>query len=219
MLFDAVQRLKYPGVESTDQQNGIIKKLAEKWVEKKTNRGMVIFGPVGTGKTQTSLEWLEFKLRLLAPVSGKIDRLNYQECKRIKRKKLLILSTSELRDRFYREKFELWSNIEGDLVFFDDIGLNDTINFFGQNINLVEEFIYCLYDRFKTKGLEFYGTTNKIPEDLKKDLNLRAFSRLNEMADFVILAGEDRRKNPEKCLKAWPNFKGLKDSNDDMCEW
>ena len=219
-LFEAGQKLKYPGVEITEHEIGIIRKLSEKWVEKKISRGMILCGPVGCGKTTLLLEWIEFRLRVLAPFPGEMNRLDYGKCRRIRRKKILVLSPDGLRARFYREEFELWQNITEDMVFVDDIGLIPRIVHFGQEIGLLEELIYSQYDRFKYHGLELYGTTNKLPKELKSDLNLRAFSRLNEMADFEIMAGEDRRKNPGRCLKSWPNFfKNLKDSNEDMCEY
>ena len=218
-LFDAVQKLKYPGVESTNQEIEIVRKLAEKWVEKKTTLGTILCGPVGCGKTTLLLEWLEFRIKVLAPSPGEINRSDYGKCRRIRRKKILVLSPDVLRARFYREEFELWQNISEDIVFVDDIGLIPTINHFGHDIKLLEELIYSQYDRFKYNEIELFGTTNLLPEELKKDLNLRAFSRLNEMADLQIMTGEDRRKNPETCLKAWPNFKNLKDSHEDRCEW
>ena len=217
-LFEAVQKLKYPGVESTEQEIGIVRKLAEKWIEKKIPRGTILCGPVGCGKTTLLLEWLEFRIKVLAPHPGEINRLDYGKCRRIRRKKILVLSPDVLRARFYREEFELWQNISEDIVFVDDIGLIPTINHFGRDIQLLEELIYSQYDRFKYNELELFGTTNRLPEELKEDLNLRAFSRLHEMADLEMMTGEDRRKNPEKCLKAWPKFKDMKDSRDDWCE-
>ncbi len=64
---------------------------------------------------------------------------------------------------------------------------------FGSKLIIGEELIMLRYNCFKQLGLQTHFTTNATAEELENIYGKRAYSRLNEMCNFLILTGSDRR--------------------------
>ncbi len=205
-LFAKYISLKYPDHRFEDIEKPIIRTLAEIATGTSQKRGVVISGPVGAGKTELLRFWMDFRMRVLAPKGVTSGIKNYAEITRIRTPELTVFSSREIRTRFLEFGYSFFENLNGDILFVDDMGLGAMANYFGDKVNAVEELIYSWYERSKhCPGIEFYATTNMLRKDVKESFNLRAYSRLWEMIDWVTYAGEDRRKEG-KCTSNWPEF-------------
>ncbi len=210
-IFEKYLLLKYPDHHFDEIEKPVVRSLAEVTTGISEKRGVVISGPVGAGKTELLRYWMEFRLRILAPKGVASGIKNYDEILRIKKPRLTVLTSREVRTHFLETGFSFFEKIEGDILFIDDLGLGSMANYYGDKVNAVEEVILSWYDRAKYHpNIEFYATTNLSRQDIKKSFNLRTYSRLWELVEWITYGGVDRRKDG-KCTSNWPEL--LKNSN------
>lgn len=77
----------------------------------------------------------------------------------------------------------------------DDIGTEEnSYKFFGSQVNLIEELIYGRYDIWTSRGVVLHIATNLTPQKMKEMYGDRAYSRLVEMMNDIVLSGNDRRR-------------------------
>ncbi len=205
-LFAKYISLKYPDHSFEDIEKPIVRALAEIASGTSQKRGVVISGPVGAGKTELLRYWMDFRLKVLAPKGVTSGIKDYSDIMCIRKPELTALTSREIRTQFLETGYSFFEKLEGDILFIDDLGLGAMANYYGDKINAVEELIYSWYERSKYyPQIEFYATTNLLRKDVKESFNLRAYSRLWEMVDWLTYAGEDRRKDG-KCTSNWPEL-------------
>lgn len=83
--------------------------------------------------------------------------------------------------------------------FFDDLGAEDNKKHYGNEANVMAEVIYDRYELFTRYATRTHFTTNLTTEELEDKYGTRAYSRLCQMCNFMVLGnGEnsvDRRMN------------------------
>lgn len=80
-------------------------------------------------------------------------------------------------------------SIMSDRLFIDDIGSENVVSNFGNTTNVIGELILRRYDcKLKT-----FATTNLDRKTLKSFYGDRVYSRMNEMFNFIVVDGDDRR--------------------------
>lgn len=218
-LFETFFTLKYPGYLLDEPQKTIIKKLIDIHIHKSKRSGMFLSGPIGTGKTMLLAIWLEFRQKLLSPTPVIVDIANYNETKKLKQLEIWVTSSRDLKIRLKDEGYCVFEDIPGDIVLFDDFGLGADTNYYGQSLNVNEQFIYGLYDKFKSHAnIELYISSNLTFNEVKDHFNLRAYSRLLEMVNPEYIISEDHRKNDD-CIKVFPTFSKPKNKDYKPEKW
>lgn len=80
-------------------------------------------------------------------------------------------------------------SIISDRLFIDDIGSENIVSNYGNTTNVIGELILRRYDlQMKT-----FATTNLDRKSLKSFYGDRVYSRMNEMFNFIVVEGNDRR--------------------------
>lgn len=149
------------------------------------NKGILIMGNVGTGKTEIM----------------KYFQKNKKACYQV-------LSCPEVANNFsiYREEFDkIYSipkeNAMNDSTFFfqrrmgrcfDDLGTEEIKNDYGNKKNTMADIIMAIYQTKDYRHVHI--TTNLNEEEIEPKYGTRVKSRLREMFNVFVLNGNDRRK-------------------------
>jgi len=194
-----------PGFAMDATNQKAVEYLATIAAGKAQRRGLVLRGPVGTGKTLLILLWTKFRQDVLT--TKRIDKTYQKEIAA----KFYLYTSSELIKTFTEEGNSRFSFLEykhGDILILDDIGVNTEGNYFGAKTNVLAEIIYNRYSQFKKDPeMEIYATTNLTSPQLTDIIGERSFSRLVEMAEWNAgsIAGSDRRRIADP-VKVWPTI-------------
>lgn len=147
-----------------------------------SGRSIVSYGNPGTGKT------LLFEL---------IRRVtNYRA-----RTAFLILPTSTVVENLDTDGHEYLRRLWSGNVLFDDLGAEKETMYYGNRTDVFEYIIRKRYELWKNEGLATYFTTNLKPEEIKLRYGTRAWERLEEMAEHILVDDGDKRK-----LNNWIGF-------------
>lgn len=141
-----------------------------------TNKGLLLSGPVGCGKTS-----LMKLLPYLAP-----HKTNYE-----------IIPTRNIVFNFNAAGFEVLEKYNDTKNYcFDDLGVEPTGCHYTKECNVMGEILLSRYDIFKTKNTKTHITTNLNAEELEARYGSRVRSRMREMFNLVSFdkASVDKRK-------------------------
>ncbi|REE83017.1 DNA replication protein DnaC [Lutibacter oceani] len=141
-----------------------------------TNKGILLSGPVGCGKT--SLMQL---LLHLAP-----HKTNYE-----------IIPTRNIVFSFNASGFEVLEKYNDPKNYcFDDLGVEPTGCHYTKECNVMGEILLSRYDLFKAKNTKTHITTNLNAEELEARYGSRVRSRLREMFNLISFDSSttDKRK-------------------------
>lgn len=203
-LFRGYVRLQFPDFQIDESNLSILEFLAQIATLKAEKKGLVLRGECGVGKTATLKVWLKFRSTVLAsthlkrPV--KFDEVNDRL------PKIAFVDPISLLSGFTKLGYEFFTEKMGDILILDDLGTTTTINYFGSQVNILEQLILSRYAEFKQNpNIEFYGTTNLTTDKLTELIGQRAMSRLSEMTAWKegLILGNDRRKDNQKLI-VWP---------------
>lgn len=165
--------------ETTEQiLKYIMRSKSCKW---NLNKGLLMVGPTGTGKT-----------RLLQTISAVIGFLHDF--------RFVIYSGQEMERAFRQQEGKAdRTNLESALVQkmfgIDDIGEeHDKVKVFGTDINVGIEALTIRYNEQMSKGSLTFATTNLNRTALKSKYGERIDSRIDEMFNVVSIEGKDLRK-------------------------
>ncbi|MHB1106490.1 MAG: P-loop NTPase family protein [Lutibacter sp.] len=130
-----------------------------------TNKGLLLSGPVGCGKTS-----LMKLLPYLAP-----HKTNYE-----------IIPTRNIVFNFNAAGFEVLEKYNDTKNYcFDDLGVEPTGCHYTKECNVMGEILLSRYDIFKTKNTKTHITTNLNAEELEARYGSRVRSRLREMMNVI----------------------------------
>lgn len=143
-------------------------------------RGLLIVGPVGTGKTQVAVSAVYELIRAdrLIP-RWRSPAVFYATCGGL----LDGLRDFEGKAKWLRENVEVCS-----VLILDDLGA-EAITDWGRGV--LGEVIDACYRDCRT----LLATTNLSRADMLEHLGERAVSRLHEMTEIIVLSGTDRRRS------------------------
>jgi DNA replication protein DnaC len=153
------------------------------------NKGIMILGDVGTGKT-LSMQIMQRLFRNFGIVNTRYiirDFLNEQR-------------SGTIIDLYGRESFKrrIGNSLDRNKPInwcFDDLGLeNVEAKNYGNNIAVMEEILLDRYEMYCAYGMKTYGTTNLNVDMIEKSYGKRVRDRFRQMMNMVILSGESNRK-------------------------
>lgn len=139
------------------------------------NKGILLLGPVGSGKTS-----LMTLIRDFFPTS-------YRP---------ILKSTREVSYEFISEGYLIIDKYgKSEKVFcFDDLGVESSLKHYGNECNTMGEILLSRYDQFIQSGTITHVTTNLNSVELEKMYGVRVRSRLREMFNLITFPKETQDK-------------------------
>lgn len=143
-------------------------------------KGILLTGPIGCGKTTL------FKL--------------LKKCK-FPKAQFRMVSTRQIVSEFMKDGYEILDKYSGDIskpteYCFDDLGLETSSKYFGNECNVMAEILLTRYDLFKEKGIVTHLTTNLSATEIESQYGNRLRSRMREM--FNLFGYEEGAKDKRK---------------------
>jgi DNA replication protein DnaC len=136
------------------------------------NKGILLSGPIGCGKTSL------MNIMRLVPQQ---DR------------KFILKTTREISFEFIKEGYEviqryssgnkLQNNVKN--YFFDDLGTENNLKYFGNECNVMGEILLSRYDLFINKKIITHITTNLSASEIEAAYGNRVRSRLRQLCNLV----------------------------------
>jgi len=145
------------------------------------NKGILLSGPVGCGKTS-----LMSILRLFLPIDSRYVMKSCRDVsfEFIQEGYAVIVRYS--RKSIYHEKPRVYC--------FDDLGTENNLKYFGNECNVLAEILLSRYDIFVSFGMITHITTNLNSSEIESFYGTRVRSRMREMFNLVSFSREARDK-------------------------
>ena len=151
-------------------------------------KGLLLLGPVGCGKTTTMQLFSQHRFRLVATrdIARSFLREGYPVLEKYGANSFGKKSTG------YRPVLQYDQPIT---YCFDDLGVEQNAKLYGNDCNVMAEILLDRYDQFVRHGMLTHMTTNLNAEELEQLYGDRVRSRLREMFNLVCFPPEakDRR--------------------------
>lgn len=150
-----------------------------------TRKGVLLVGPVGCGKTS-----LMTLCRFL--VAAEL-RHSIKSCRDIAFE--FMKDGHEIFHRYTRGSFSQ-SKFEPKAYCFDDLGLESTMNFYGNQCSVMSEILLSRYDLYHSFGMITHITTNLNSTEIEQRYGIRVRSRMRELFNLVAWPAStpDKRK-------------------------
>ncbi len=141
------------------------------------SKGILLTGPVGCGKTT-----LMFLLRYFV-LSNEMH---------------LLKPSRELAFEFIREGYSVIQKVgnQNKVICFDDLGVEQSIKYYGNECNVMGEILLSRYDLFVCQGTKTHATTNLNATELEQLYGQRVRSRMRQMFNLIAFdkdVGDKRR--------------------------
>jgi energy-coupling factor transporter ATP-binding protein EcfA2 len=148
------------------------------------NKGILLTGPVGCGKT-TLINLMRFFIQK-------------------ENQKFTIKSCRDISFEFMEDGYSVIHRYSkppsfagfGGGICFDDLGVESSLKYYGNECNVMAEILLSRYDLFVSKNLLTHLTTNLSASEIEEMYGNRIRSRLREMFNLIAFdkESEDKRK-------------------------
>lgn len=140
------------------------------------DKGILLSGPVGCGKTSLMTLVREFH-----------DPQN----------RYIIKSSRDIASEFHQDGFgvlQRYGKVRK-IICLDDLGVEQTMNYFGNECNTIGEILLQRYDLMISEGFITHGTTNLNADELQQLYGTRVRSRFRSMFNLITFqkAANDKR--------------------------
>ncbi len=142
------------------------------------NKGLLVVGDVGTGKTEA------FNV--------------FRELLRSSNRFFQVASCRQIIRDYTNEGAKVLNKYGRDskhTVYFDDLGLEEVnVKMYGNNANVMSEIMLDRYESFKREGIKTFATSNLGAKEFGEIYGERMRDRMREMFNFIEVKGESFRK-------------------------
>jgi DNA replication protein DnaC len=144
------------------------------------NKGLLITGPVGCGKTS-----LMTLMKHLTPIEYKF----------------ILKPCRDISFEFIKEGYEVihqyskgkQQQLDPKIYCFDDLGLENNLKYYGNECNVMAEILLSRYDLFVSKRIQTHITTNLSASEIEAIYGNRVRSRMREL--FNLIAYDNNTKD------------------------
>lgn len=145
------------------------------------NKGILITGPVGCGKTS-----LMTLMKYLAPTENKFI---VKPCRDISFE--FIQDGYEVIHRYSKGKQQ---QLDPKIYCFDDLGLENNLKYYGNECNVIAEILLSRYDLYINKKIKTHVTTNLSATEIESVYGNRVRSRMREMLNLIAYSNNTKDK-------------------------
>ncbi|GAA4027016.1 ATPase [Flavobacterium cheonhonense] len=147
------------------------------------NKGILITGPVGCGKTS-----LMTLMKYLTPAEHKFI---LKPCRDISFE--FIQDGYEVIHRYSKGKQQ---QLDPKIYCFDDLGLENNLKYYGNECNVMAEILLSRYDLYINKKIKTHVTTNLSATEIESVYGNRVRSRMREMLNLIAYSNNtlDKRE-------------------------
>ena len=155
----------------------------DEWFSGDMNKGLLITGPTGTGKSLSMAIMRNYR---------KIDDVKFIHNGNILPLDYDVINGYMINHSFMNNGFDaLQDYINRVIIYIDDFGLETReVQYYGSKVDAVE---YILTERHRLNKMTF-ASSNLPKTELQKIYGDRLYSRFKEMFNFITLMGNDKRK-------------------------
>lgn len=149
------------------------------------HKGILLMGKIGCGKTSL--------INLMRPLSAESYRAHMISCREISFEFSKI--GYDVINRYSTNAFFPYTNVPR-VHCFDDLGLEQTVNYWGNNCNVMGEILLSRYDLMITNKMLTHVTTNLNSQELEEHYGNRLRSRMRAMFNLISFdpATTDKRR-------------------------
>lgn len=153
-------------------------------LEIKFKKGILLAGPVGCGKTSI--------LQVINRMSGREGLFIVKSCRDVAYE--YMKGGEEAIQKYGRKSFDY--NNDPKSYCFDDLGVENSVKFYGNECNVMTDILLTRYDMFVSKEMKTLITTNLTSDEIEDVYGSRVRSRLREMFNLFSFDenAEDKRK-------------------------
>lgn len=146
------------------------------------NKGLWLYGDIGTGKSSLLFIFSELKKQLF-------DGFKIHICSKVSNDYAI---NGDLDKYTYNEKGYLGIPVN---MCFDELGRESIpANYFGQKLNVMQHILHIRYSLWQSNGVKTFVTTNDDPASIESKYGDFIRDRIREMFNVVLLQGKSRRK-------------------------
>jgi energy-coupling factor transporter ATP-binding protein EcfA2 len=148
-------------------------------------KGILLAGRVGCGKTTL--------MNIMRTISAEAFKPAFRSCREIAME--FSQQGYEVITRYSRKSFFPYSHVPRSYCF-DDLGLECTVQYWGNTCNVMAEILLSRYDLFISHNMITHATTNLVSEELEASYGSRVRSRMRSMFNFISFDKQtsDKRK-------------------------
>lgn len=146
-------------------------------------KGLIITGPVGCGKTSI--------LKIMHSFMPKDRKFVVRPCCRITQD--YMNDGHKTIQRYTSDSFGLYSK-KPLTICFDDLGVEENANHFGNTRNVMAEILLNRYEYFMECHMLTYLTTNLKSSELEEKYGLRLRSRIRQMCQLIAFSPDSKDK-------------------------
>lgn len=147
-------------------------------------KGILLAGPVGCGKTSI--------LQVINRMRGREGLYIVKSCRDVAYE--FMKGGDEAIQKYGRKSFDY--NNDPKSYCFDDLGVENSVKFYGNECNVMSDILLTRYDMFVSKEMKTLITTNLTSDEIEESYGTRVRSRLREMCNLFSFDenAEDKRK-------------------------
>lgn len=147
------------------------------------NKGLIINGPVGCGKTSI--------LKIFNAFTSQNEQFLVKSCCNISLD--YIEDGHQIIRRYTSESFDRYSKMPK-AIHFDDFGLEKDTSYFGNTRNVMADILMNRYDYYMECRMLTYLTTNLKGSELEDRYGLRLRSRIRQMCQHISFSPDSKDK-------------------------
>lgn len=144
------------------------------------NKGILISGPVGCGKTSL--------MNLMRYLTATEHKFTVKPCRDISFE--FIKDGYEVIHRYSRGKLD---QLVPKIYCFDDLGLENNLKYYGNECNVMAEILLSRYDLYISRNIQTHITTNLSASEIEAQYGNRIRSRMREL--FNLIAYDNNTKD------------------------